>query len=42
LFDARLAQMLNDDTPTFTNWNQDETAIKRPTASRIPRWSPTS
>ena len=28
LFDGRLAQMLNEDTPTFTNWNQDETAIK--------------
>jgi hypothetical protein len=28
LFDPRLAQMLNDDSPTFTNWNQDETAIK--------------
>jgi hypothetical protein len=28
LFDARLAQMLSEDTPTFTNWNQDETAIK--------------
>ena len=28
LFDARLAQMLNEDSPTFTNWNQDETAIK--------------
>ena len=28
LFDARLSQMLNDDSPTFTNWNQDETAIK--------------
>jgi DinB superfamily len=28
LYDARLAQMLNDETPTFANWNQDETAIK--------------
>ena len=28
LFDARLAQMLNEDTPTFANWDQDETAIK--------------
>jgi hypothetical protein len=28
LFDARLSQMLNEDSPTFTNWNQDETAIK--------------
>jgi DinB superfamily len=28
LFDARLVQMLSEDTPTFTNWNQDETAIK--------------
>ena len=28
LFDARLAQMLSEDTPTFANWNQDETAIK--------------
>jgi hypothetical protein len=27
LFDARLAQMLSEDTPTFANWNQDETAI---------------
>jgi hypothetical protein len=28
LFDGRLAQMLNEDTPTFANWDQDETAIK--------------
>ena len=28
LFDARLAQMLSEDTPTFTNWDQDETAIR--------------
>jgi hypothetical protein len=28
LFDARLVQMLNEDTPTFANWNQDEAAIK--------------
>lgn len=28
LYDARLAQMLNEDSPTFANWNQDETAIK--------------
>lgn len=28
LYDARLAQMLSEDTPTFANWNQDETAIK--------------
>ena len=28
LFDARLAQILSEDTPTFANWNQDETAIK--------------
>ena len=28
LFDARLAQMLSEDTPTFANWNQDEAAIK--------------
>jgi hypothetical protein len=28
LFDGRLVQMLNEDTPTFANWNQDETAIK--------------
>jgi hypothetical protein len=28
LYDARLAQMLDEDTPTFANWNQDETAIK--------------
>ena len=27
LFDARLAQMLSEDTPTFTSWDQDETAI---------------
>jgi hypothetical protein len=27
LFDARLAQMLSEDTPTFANWDQDETAI---------------
>jgi hypothetical protein len=27
LFDARLTQMLNEDTPTFASWNQDETAI---------------
>lgn len=28
LFDARLVQMLSEDTPTFASWNQDETAIK--------------
>jgi DinB superfamily len=28
LFDARLVQMLNEDTPTFAYWNQDETAIE--------------
>ena len=28
LFDGRLAQMLNDETPTFANWDQDEAAIK--------------
>jgi hypothetical protein len=28
LFDGRLAQMLNEDTPTFANWDQDETAVK--------------
>jgi hypothetical protein len=28
LFDGRLVQMLDEDTPTFANWNQDETAIK--------------
>ncbi len=28
LFDARLAQMLREDTPTFANWNQDEAAIR--------------
>jgi len=28
LFDGRLEQMLKEDTPTFTNWNQDETAIE--------------
>jgi hypothetical protein len=27
LYDARLAQMLSEDTPTFANWNQNETAI---------------
>jgi hypothetical protein len=27
LFDARLAQMLSEDTPTFANWDQDEAAI---------------
>ena len=27
LFDARLAQMLSEDTPTFANWDQDATAI---------------
>jgi hypothetical protein len=27
LFDARLHQMLSEDTPTFANWDQDETAI---------------
>jgi hypothetical protein len=27
LFDARLAQMLSEDTPTFAYWDQDETAI---------------
>jgi hypothetical protein len=28
LFDARLVQMLTEDTPSFANWDQDETAIK--------------
>jgi uncharacterized damage-inducible protein DinB len=28
LFYGRLEQMLNEDTPTFANWNQDETAIE--------------
>ena len=28
LFDGRLAQMLDEDTPTFANWDQDETAIE--------------
>jgi hypothetical protein len=28
LFDARLVQMLAEDTPTFANWNQDEAAIR--------------
>ena len=28
LFDGRLAQMLNEDAPTFASWDQDETAIK--------------
>ena len=28
LFDGRLVQMLSEDTPTFANWNQDQTAIK--------------
>jgi DinB superfamily len=27
LFDARLAQMLGAETPTFASWDQDETAI---------------
>jgi hypothetical protein len=27
LFDARIAQMLTEDEPTFANWDQDETAI---------------
>jgi len=27
LFDARLAQLLSEDTPTFSSWDQDETAI---------------
>jgi hypothetical protein len=29
LFDARLAQMLKEDTPTFANWNQNEAAIRK-------------
>jgi hypothetical protein len=28
LFDGRLVQMLNDDTPTFANWDHDETALE--------------
>ncbi len=28
IFDARLAQMLSEDTPTFSSWDQDETAIR--------------
>jgi len=27
LFDARLVLMLNEDDPTFENWDQDETAV---------------
>jgi DinB superfamily len=29
IFDARLAQMLSEDTPTFSSWDQDETAIRQ-------------
>jgi hypothetical protein len=28
VFDARLVQMLDEEAPTFANWNQDETAIE--------------
>jgi hypothetical protein len=27
IFDARLVLMLNEDNPTFANWDQDETAL---------------
>jgi DinB superfamily len=36
LFDGRLVQMLDEDTPTFANWNQDETAIKERYAEQDP------
>ena len=29
LFDKRLHLMLDEDDPTFTNWDQDETALER-------------
>lgn len=28
VFDVRLARMLEEDDPLFTNWDQDETAVK--------------
>ena len=36
LFDARLAQMLSEDTPTFTSWDQDETAIREKYSEQDP------
>jgi DinB family protein len=36
LFDARLVRMLDEDNPTFDNWNQDETAIAAGYAQQDP------
>jgi hypothetical protein len=36
IFDARLVQMLTEDDPTFTYWNQDETAINEAYSEQDP------
>ena len=36
LFDARLAQMLSEDTPTFASWDQDEAAIAEQCSEQDP------
>jgi hypothetical protein len=36
VFDGRLHLMLDDDDPTFANWDQDETAIERRYGEQAP------
>jgi DinB superfamily len=36
VFEARLAQMLSEDEPTFENWDQDETAVRERYAEQDP------
>ena len=42
LFEERLGLMLTQESPTFANWDQDETAVTTATASRIRPSSPMS
>src|SRR5262249_7781446 len=35
-FHERATSMLVEDTPTFANWNQDETALEKDYASQLP------
>ncbi|WP_350271599.1 DinB family protein [Frondihabitans sucicola] len=37
VFDGRLALMLNEDAPTFENWDQDATAVDDDYAAQDPR-----
>lgn len=36
LFHERATSMLDEDTPTFANWNQDETALEKDYAHQLP------